>query len=185
MDDESIIGLYWQRDEAALRLTEKKYGSYLAKIAYNILRSHEDSEESVNETYMSAWKTIPPQRPSSLSAYLAKITRRISISTLRKRSCQKRMPSEYMVSLTELEDCVPSGGTAENDVDARLLGEAVNRFLRTLPDDTRDLFICRYFFSDPVRETSGRLGMSESKAKSILHRTRIKLKAYLEKEGYL
>lgn len=185
MEDERIVELYWQRNEDAVRETDKKYGRYLSKIARNILGSYEDSEETVNETYMSAWKTIPPQRPDCLSAYLSKIARRTAVSILRKRTSKKRIPSEYMISLSELDECIPSVNSAEQEFDSRMLSETLNSFLRTLPDDARDLFICRYFFADPVRETAARLGMSESKAKSMLHRTRIKLRLRLEEEGYL
>lgn len=185
LDDNSIVKLYLQRNENAIRETEIKYGSYLAKIAQNILGNREDSGEIVNDTYMAAWKTIPPQRPSCLSAYLAKITRCLAVSAFRKSTSQKRQPSEYILSLSELEECIPGETTAEQEVDARLLGEAINSFLRMLPDEARNLFICRYFFMDSIRECAARFNISESKVKSMLHRTRIKLKACLEEEGYL
>ncbi|MBQ3569598.1 MAG: hypothetical protein IJA20_02870, partial [Methanocorpusculum sp.] len=106
MHDEKIVALYWERDESAIRVTEEKYGAYLMKIAYNILNDLEDSKESVNDTYLGAWNSMPPNKPSALSTYLAKITRRTSIDIFRKRSTEKRKVSEYSVSLDELGDCV-------------------------------------------------------------------------------
>ncbi len=185
MDDDKIIDLYWQRDEKAIAETDRKFGRYLSKIAVNILGDHEDSKESVNDTYLSAWKTIPPQKPVYLSAYLAKLTRRISISMLRKRTSQKRVPTEYILSLSELEDCIPAGTTPEHETDAKMLGESLSHFLRKLPEDERNLFVLRYFFANSVCEAAKKLGMSDSKAKSMLYRTRIKLKTQLEKEGYI
>lgn len=185
MDDDKIIELYWQRDEKAVCETELKFGKYLLRTAMNILGDQEDSKESVNETYLSAWKTIPPHKPVHLYAYLAKLTRRISISMLRKRTSQKRMPEEYMLSLSELEDCIPAGNTPEQEADTKMLGESLNHFLSKLPEGERNLFVLRYFFSYSVRESAKKLEMSESKAKSMLYRTRSKLKRQLEQEGYL
>ena len=104
MEDRQIVELYWQRDEAAVEETRKKYERYLTKIAYNILAVWEDSQESVNDTYLSAWNSIPPQRPAVLSAYLAQIVRRVSIDRFRRKNRQKRKPSEYALSLEELEE---------------------------------------------------------------------------------
>ncbi len=184
MRDEEIVALYWQRDEAAIGETEKKYGRYLTKIAYNILADAEDSKESVNDSYLRAWGSMPPHKPGVLSAYLAKITRRVSIDIFRRRNREKRKASEYAVSLSELEECVSGSGTPDEALDAQLLAAAVNGFLRTLPQDARNAFIGRYYFLDSVREVASYCGMSESKAKSLLFRTRRNLKAYLEKEGF-
>ena len=184
MQDDSIVAMYWQRDEAAIRETEKKYAGYLLKIAYNILSDLEDSKESVNDTYFSAWRSMPPHRPSVLLTYLCKITRQISIDVFRKRNSAKRQESEYALSLSELEDCVSAGNTTEQDVDLHLLAKAIQDYLAELPGETRDVFIGRYFFSDSIREVAGYYGMSESKAKSMLYRTRIGLKKYLEQEGF-
>ena len=111
MEDEAIVRLYWQRDEGAIRETRDKYGNYLTKIAWNILANHEDSEESVNDTYLRAWDSMPPQKPGILSTYLGKITRQLSIDLYRKKHRQKRGGSDYALSLTELEDCVSGGDT--------------------------------------------------------------------------
>lgn len=185
MQDHQIISLYWQRDETAIRETEKKYGRYLIKIAYNILSDWADCEESVNDTYLRAWNSIPPQRPDSLPAYLAKITRGLSIDICRKRTRRKRRASENDLSLSELESCLSAGDTTQQAFDANQLARAISAFLRTLPADARDTFIGRYYFSDPVRDIAAYCGMSESKTKSMLRRTRLGLRAYLEKEGFL
>ena len=184
MEDERIVSLYWDRDESAIRETEKKYDRYLTKIAYNILNNLEDSRESVNDTYLAAWDSIPPHRPSVLSAYLAKLTRRISIDCFRYRTRDKRMASEYAVSLSELGDCVSGGNTTEELVNVKLLADTIGIFLRLQSEDARTAFIGRYYFLDSIREIASYSGMSESKIKSLLHRTRLNLKAYLEKEGF-
>jgi len=184
MDDEKIVSLYWQRDESAIRETEEKYDRYLHKIAYNILANHEDSRESVNDTYLAAWDSMPPHKPSVLSTYLAKITRRLSIDCFRRRTRQKRQASEYAISLEELGDCVSGGNTTEEIVNVKLLADAIGIYLRTLPEEARNLFIGRYYFLDSLKEAAAYCGMTESKAKSMLHRTRLGLKDYLRKEGF-
>ena len=184
MEDEKIVSLYWDRNEAAIRETEEKYDRYLTKIAYNILSSHEDSRESVNDTYLAAWNSMPPHKPLVLSTYLAKLTRRISIDIFRGRNRQKRQGSEYALSLSELGDCVSGGNTTEEIVNVRLLADAIGLYLRTLPEDARNLFIGRYYFLDSLREAAAYCGMTESKAKTVLYRTRLGLKEYLEKEGF-
>lgn len=184
MQDERIVDLYWQREESAIRETEKKYGKYLLKVAYNILADQGDSEESVNNTYLAAWNSMPPQKPCTLSTYLGKIARRISIDVFRKRNRAKRKVSEYAVSLSELGDCVSGGTTPEEAVEAELLAEKLNVFLHSLSEDARNTFIGRYYFLDSLREVADYCGMSESKVKSMLYRTRQSLKAYLQKEGF-
>ncbi len=185
MEDEKIVSLYWDRSEDAIRETEAKYDRYLHKIAYNILNNTEDSRESVNDTYLAAWDSMPPHRPSILSAYLAKLTRRISIDLFRYRTRDKRMASEYALSLTELEDCVSGGNTTEEAVNEKLLADAIGIFLRTQSEMVRTAFIGRYYYLDPLKEVAAYCGMSESKCKTVLYRARLGLKEYLKKEGYL
>lgn len=184
MEDEMIVTLYWRRDETAIQETEKMYGHYLTKIAYNVLSDWEESMESVNDTYLKAWTSLPPHRPSVLSTYLGKITRQLSIDTYRKRKSQKRKASEYAISLSELEECISEGDTTSQSVDLHLLAEAMNTFLRTLSPEARNTFVGRYYFMDSIKEVAAYYGMSESKVKSMLHRTRKGLKNYLEQEGY-
>lgn len=184
MQDEKIVELYWQRDESAIRETQEKYENYLYKIAYNILSDKEDSNESVNDTYLAAWNSMPPHKPNVLSTYLGKLTRRISIDIFRKRNRIKRQGSEYSLSLTELEDCISGNNSPEKDYEAKVLGEAINSFLRTLSVDARNVFIGRYYFLDSVKDVAKYCGISESKAKTLLFRTRNSLREYLEKEGF-
>ena len=184
MTDERIVQLYWDRDESAVAETQSKYGRYLTKIAYNILTDMEDSLESVNDTYMYAWKSIPPHRPNVLSTYLAKITRRVAIDILRKKSRDKRIPSEYTFSLSELDDCIPHRQTTEQQIEAEELAKAINAYLKTISSEARNLFVGRYFYLDSLKDVARYCGMSEAKAKSMLYRTRCGLKVYLEQEGY-
>ena len=184
MEDEKIVDLYWNRDEAAIYESDRKYGRYLAKIAVNVLGDLEDGRESVNDAYYAAWNSIPPHRPSVLSTYLGKLTRRIAIDILRKRTRDKRGGTEYALSLNELEGTLSAGNTTEEAMDEKLLGEAISAFLRTLSPEARNTFIGRYYFMDPLSEVARYCGMSESKAKSMLHRTRLKLRAYLLREGF-
>ncbi len=185
MQDEKIVELYFQRDESAIAHTQEKYNLYLYKIAYNILADSEDSKESVNDTYLAAWNSIPPHKPSVLSTYLGKITRRISIDIFRKRNRVKRQGSEYAVSLTELSECISDNRTPESDLEIKSLGEAINTYLGTISADARNIFIGRYYFLDSVSNVARYCGISESKAKISLHRTRKGLGEYLKKEGFI
>ena len=184
MVDEQIVALYWDRNENAIKETAQKYGVYLLKIANNVLFNREDSKECVNDTYLKAWNSMPVHRPDILSTYLGKIVRQISIDAYRKQNAAKRRHSEYAYSLSELEDFFSDGNTPEQELDAKLLDDAINTFLRTLPKEARDLFIGRYYFFDSLKAVSSYCGMSEAKAKSMLYRTRQSLKAYLVKEGF-
>lgn len=185
MEDEAIVSLYWQRNESAIRETERKYDRYLTKIAMNILADREDSRESVNDTYLAAWNSMPPHRPGVLSTYLGKITRRISIDRFRYRNREKRRQSEYEISLSELGDCVSGGNTTEEAVNVKLLADAIGIWLRLQPEENRNLFLCRYYFLDSLQEVAKNCGMTENKCKTVLFRMRKSLKEYLEKEGFV
>lgn len=184
MTDERIVQLYWDRDESAVAETQLKYSRYLTKIAYNILADMEDSLECVNDTYMYAWKSIPPHRPNILSTYLAKIVRRVSIDCLRKKNREKRIPSEYTCSLSELEDCLFHPDTTQQQMEAEELGKFINAYLKTVSPEARRLFVGRYYFLDSLKDVAAYCNMTEAKAKSMLYRTRCGLKSYLEQEGY-
>lgn len=184
MEDQQIIDLYWQRNEDAIGRTEEKYGHYLTKIAYNILSDREDSRESVNDTYFAAWNSMPPHRPGVLSAYLAKLTRRISIDRFRYRTRDKRQGSEYALSLSELGECVSSGDTTQELVNAKLLADAIAVYLRLQSQQARTVFLARYYFLDSIRDISIRTGMSQGAVKSLLYRTRMGLREYLLEEGF-
>ncbi|MBQ3504167.1 MAG: RNA polymerase sigma factor [Oscillospiraceae bacterium] len=184
MDDEQIVSLYWLRNESAIRETEKKYDRYLTKIAYNILSDYEDSRESVNDTYLAAWSSMPPHRPSILSTYLSKLTRRISIDLLRYRNRDKRQQSQYALSLEELGDCISAGNSTEDAYGEKELTDAIAAYLRLCSPDARHAFVGRYYYLDSIREVAAYCGMTESKCKSLLHRTRLGLREYLNKEGF-
>lgn len=185
MLDRQIVDLYWERNEDAIRKTEQKYGSYLHKVAYNILADYEDSKECVNDTYLAAWNSMPTNRPSVLSTYLGKIVRQISIDVFRKKQALKRNASEYAISLEELGDSFSDGSTPEDTLNVKLLDAAINQFVRTLSKDAQIAFVGRYYFFDSLGDIAGYSGMSENKVKSVLYRTRKKLKEHLVKEGLI
>jgi len=184
MTDTAIVDLYWQRSETAIRETENKYNNYLIKIAYNILADTEDSKESVNDTYLKAWNSMPEHRPSELSTYLGRITRQISIDGYRKRNAKKRQASQYALSLSELEECVPGGSNPVHQVESGLLDELINSYLRMVSRQASTIFLCRYYFMDSINDIAENHNLSVSNVKTILHRTRLGLKEYLEREGF-
>lgn len=182
MEDNKLINLYWNRNEKAISETDKKYGNYCRKISYNILYNIEDSEECVNDTYLNAWNAIPDDRPEIFSAYLAKITRNLSINLYNRKRTKKRGSGEVEVVLNELENIIPDKNNVEKEIESKLITEKLNEFLWSLKKEHRIIFVRRYWYVDSIVEISKRMLISESKIKSILFRTRIKLKDYLEKE---
>ena len=184
MEDFKIIELFFERNENAISETERKYGRYLSKIAFNILFDAEECKDCVNDTYMKAWNTIPPQKPNILSTFLGKITRRIAIDVFRKKHAEKRGNSEYASSLSELDECIPDKFSAETAFEEKALSESINCFLSSLSKENRDIFVCRYFYSDSIKDIASFFGTSESKIKSSLFRSRKALKEHLEKEGF-
>ena len=143
MNDKNIVDLYFNRDEEAIAQTDKKYGRYCYSIAYNILTNKEDAEESVSDTYMTAWRAIPPRRPSVLSTFLGKITRHISIDRWRECVATKRGGGEVTLALEELEDCVAGLQNVEMEYERKELIRAYVKFLDTLPVTERRVFLCR------------------------------------------
>lgn len=184
MDDKNIVELYFQRSEQAIKETATKYGNYCYSIAYNILDSNEDAEESVNDTYNDAWNSMPPHRPSILATFLGKITRRISIDRWRKRNAEKRGGGEMPLVLDELQDCIADENTVEREFEKQHLSDIVNSFVTTLPETEQKVFLCRYWYMDSIRSICKQFSFSESKVKSMLARTRDKLRIVLEKEGF-
>ena len=183
LDDIKIIDLYWERSESAIDETSLKYGNYCTKIAINILQNREDSEECVSDTYLKAWDAIPPQRPAKLSAFLGRITRNLSFNRFTARNTQKRGGTNIELLLSELEECIPSDSSVEADYEAGQTARIIDAFLASAKPDNRIIFVRRYWYADSITEIASRFDMSESKVKSILFRTRNKLKDYLEKEG--
>jgi RNA polymerase sigma-70 factor (ECF subfamily) len=183
MTDTEIIELYSARRESAISETEKRYGSYCRAIADSILHNAQDAEECVNDTFLSVWESIPPQRPAVLSAFIGKIVRNLSLDRYRKNRSQKRGGGESALLLSELEACIPSAHRVEDEVEVKILGEIIDAFLSTLPQDDMAYFMCRYWYARTIPEIAKRFGAGESKIKMSLHRTRNKLKIYLEKRG--
>ncbi len=184
MDDKSIVDLYFSRDQEAITQTDKKYGHYCYRIAYNILTNKEDAEESVSDTYVAAWRAIPPRRPSVLSTFLGKITRHIAIDRWRERNASKRGGGEVPLALEELQDCVAGMQNVEMDYERKEIIKAYVKFLDALPVTERRVFLCRYWYVDSVEAIADKFGFSQSKVKTMLHRTRSKLRKQLAEEGY-
>lgn len=183
MDDSDIIELYWARQEQALVETDRKYGAYCRSIAQNILKNPADSEECVNDTYMRAWNTIPPQRPTILQVFLGTITRNLSVNRFRANHTLKRGGGQLTMALEELEFCLPAADTVERQVESAELGRLIDAFLRGLPERDRYIFIRRYWYVDSIRDIARKLHMSEGTVKSNLFRTRQKMKELLGREG--
>ena len=184
MDDIKIVELYWQRDERAIHETACKYGAYCMKISMNILADKSDSAENVNDTYLGAWNAMPPHRPTVLQSFLGRIARNLALNKYKARQAEKRAGDEFALSLDELDICTPAGVSVEDSAAVSALAAQISAFLRGLPAEMRRAFVCRYFYAESVREIAARQGASESKIKSMLLRSRLRLKAQLEKEGY-
>ena len=182
MDDKQIVALYFERNEQAVAETENKYGKYCYAIAVGVLAVHEDSEECVNDTWINAWNSIPPHRPSVLSTFLGKITRRIAIDKWRHRTAEKRGGGEIPMVLDELENCIAHESDADKNFEKKRLCEVINRFVHKLGEKEQKVFLCRYFYMDSIESICRQFGFSQSKVKSILHRTREKLHKVLTEE---
>ena len=182
MKDHEIIELYWARNERAIAATAETYGGYCHAIAYNILHSREDAEECANDTYLSAWNSIPPQRPNRLSAYLGKITRNIALNRYKRYTAEKRGHGEVELVLSELEACIPAETSVERAIEEKELVAAINRFLYAQPKQNRSIFVRRYWHLCAIRDIADLYGMSESKVTSLLFRMRNEFRRFLEKE---
>ena len=180
LEDSDIIELYLKRDERAIDETATKYGPYCEKIALNILNNQFDAEECVNDTYLRTWNSIPPTLPRIFSAFLAKITRNVAIDKYKSRNAEKRIANP--ISLDELSECV-GDGTISDQLEISAIGSAISKFLHGESEINRRIFVRRYFFEDSVRDIAKFYRISESKVKTSLHRTRERLKRFLEKEG--
>lgn len=184
MQDQQIIELYWSRDERGIAHTADKYGAYCRTVAGNILHSPEDREECVNDTWLRAWNAIPPQRPGNLKMFLAKITRNLAFDRYKAQTAQKRNAG-VLLALSELEACIPAAGQVEDRLAAGELTACINAFLREIPSREANVFIRRYFFAESVQTIGKRYGVSSGNVSVILTRTRKKLRAHLEKEGFI
>lgn len=182
MDDSKIIELFYERSEQAIVELSKKYGSVCTKVAHNILNSKRDSEECVNDAYLGAWNTIPPQRPDPLLSYICRIVRNLAVKKYHSNTAAKRN-SIYDVSLDELENCFPASDCAESEVDARETARIIDSFLETLDKENRILFVRRYWYSDSITDLAELFHTSNHNISVRLSRTREKLKKHLIKEG--
>lgn len=182
MVDKTIVELYWKRDPQAISETEKTYGVLCRSVSYNILQSHEDAEECTNDTWYKAWDTMPPQRPSSLRAYLCRIVRNLSIDRWRRRSSQKR-GGGMEVLLEELEDCLPPGPSAETEVELREVATVIEQWLEEQTAENRVLFLRRYWFGFSVQELARWSGYTGPQVSQKLLKLRRVLRKRLEQEG--
>lgn len=185
LTDCEIIELYFIRSENAIRETERKYGSYLNTIAYNILRSKEDSEECVSDTYMKVWNSIPPERPKSFRGFIAKITRNLAINICTMRKREKRIPEDAKVPLSELERVIGNFPDIYTIIDAKRTGQIISEYIDRLSDRSAYIFLSRYFFAMTVDEIAAKLLCSRSTVNKELAKMRNELKEKLDKEGVL
>ncbi len=184
MDDRQIITLYWQRDSQAIPQTAEKYGKYCLTVAKNILGSPEDAEECVNDTWLKAWNTIPPQKPKSLCAYLASITRNLALNLYKMRNTAKRGHGQTALVLDELQNSLCDEDPVGQAVDQGELTAAINDFLSGLPEKKRHIFICRYWYFDSIADIAVRFGMTENHVSVTLNRLRARLGDQLTERGF-
>lgn len=184
MEDNVILDLYFARDELAITETDRKYGRYCYSIADRILNSHEDSEETVSDTLLQAWNSIPPQRPDFLKLFLAKISRNLAFTRWRKLSAVKRGGGITELVLEELAGCIPGREQIDDQLNARELAKVIRKFLDTLPEREQDIFLQRYFYVRDAESIAVRYGMKRTNVNVILSRIRANLKTYLAQEGY-
>ncbi len=181
MEDAEIIALFWARNEDAIPETDAVYGRRLLILSDKIVQCHEDAEESVNDTYMRTWETIPPQRPTYFFAYLAKICRNVSLGRLEWKAAAKRSAS--VVTLPqEMEQCIPDR-SHDDQLEGEEIGRVLDKFLDSISLESRLIFMRRYWYTDSIQEIADRYGITQSKVKTQLHRTRNRLQLFLESEG--
>ncbi|MGN0141114.1 MAG: RNA polymerase sigma factor [Roseburia sp.] len=185
MEDGEIIELYWERQERAIEASHTKYGAYCYSVASHILSSHEDCEECVNDTWLRAWSAMPPQRPTHLRLFFAKITRNLSFDRFKHEHAAKRYGGTLDSVFEELEECTAGTGNVEDALQQKELAAHINAFLHTLPERECSIFLWRYFYVRETAEIADRYQLKESHVLVILSRTRAKLRRYLEKEGYV
>ena len=187
MEDLHIIELYWQRNESAIKESQTKYGGYCSTIANNILHSAEDTEECVNDTWLKAWETIPPNKPQSLLAYLGRITRNHAINMVRNQNRQKRAGNKYTVALDELGEAAAAADDNREleGIGTSKLAEIINEFLEQLPKEKRIIFVRRYFYMDAVADIAASNGLTESSVKVSLMRMRRQLGRKLKEYRFI
>ena len=185
MEDRSIVEMYLKRDTEAVSVTAEKYGAYCFAVAHNILENDEDAEECVNDTYLRAWNSIPPNKPEKLKLFLARITRNLALDKYREIGREKRGSGSVYIVLDEIEECIGSGGDAAADYEMKELKACIGSFVKKLSERDGDIFIRRYFFMESTADISKKFGMKEHNVLLILSRTRKKLRTHLIKEGFI
>lgn len=183
-NDAQIIDLYWNRDAQAISASMNRYGSYCFSIADGILNNAQDAEECVNDTWLRAWNAIPPTRPAVLKIFFAKITRHLSFDKYKAGKALKRGGGNIQLVLDELAECIADESDVEGQVDAKELGKVINQFVASLPEREQNLFVRRYFFSEPIKAIADRYGLRENSVYVTLSRIRKRLRSHLSKEGY-
>lgn len=181
IDDEQIIELYWQRNENAIQETDKKYGQFLFRIAYNILHDRLDCEECQNDTYLDVWKAIPPTRPTVFPAFITKIMRRIALDRYKEKTAKRRIPSEYTVSMEDIKDTLHSNETVDSEYAVEELGKTISDYVRSLTDRQRYIFIDRFYLAEPVETIAADLSISVSTIYREIENIKQGLKTYLER----
>ena len=181
LEDEKIIELYWERSENAIAETDKKYRERCLYVARSILNDISDAEECLNDTYLTAWNLMPPERPKILSSFLFKIIRNHSLNRLRFLNSSKRK-RDLSFSLDELGECVDGKNDTEEKFDETEVLNALNEFLRSLSKDKRFILVRRYWFFDSIAEIAERSSMTEENVRATLSRLRKQLKKYLKRK---
>ena len=184
LEDREIVDLYWARDEQAISETDFKYKRYLLTIAYNILHDRLDCEECLNDTYLGTWNTIPPERPSFFQSFISKIMRNTAVVRYKKNTADKRIKTEMIVSMQDLEASLPDSHTVEEEYAATQISRILSDYLRSLPERSSFIFICRYYCSDRVADIAEMLHISESTVFRELKSLKKGLRERLEREGY-
>ena len=184
MDDAKIVQMYFDRDQQAIPATADKYGNYCTSIAKNILGNHEDAEECVNDTYLNTWNSIPPHRPKILATFLGKIVRNLAFNRYKYNTADKRGGGELPAVLEELAGCVSGKDNVEQAYEYKELVAAINDFLRALPAEKRNIFVCRYWYTDSISDIAARYSMTYAAVSMTLNRLRTKLHDYLIERGY-
>lgn len=184
INDIELIRLFQDKAERAITESERRYGAYCRKIAMNVLEDPEDAQECVNDVWLKAWNGIPTEAPPNLQAYFGKLTRELAIDRWRRDHSEKRGGGEFSLCLDELSECIPTKNDVETTVAQKELTQTLRRFVATLDETPRRVFVCRYWYFDTVPEIAARFGFTRSKVTSMLHRTRKQLKTYLKECGY-
>lgn len=184
MEDSSIVALFFERSEQAIHELKAKYGRAVNALSMNILGDARDAEECAADTYLAVWNSVPPKMPEHLKAYTLAIARNLSLDRFHSNSAQKRN-SSYDLTLSELEGCLAAGDGPESELEARELAETINSFLAGLSREDRQLFVCRYYLADSIKDISAKLKLRSGPVSLRLFRIREKLKKYLEREGLI